>query len=99
MSAHRSWNPPKGVRAGSAHLLPPPRLDDVLAIGDGLNLGRKPRRPIEPERRSPVIRDQDNVRGDPDDVELGVEVARVIDEAIGPPGRLPRLPHADEVRL
>ena len=70
--------------------------DNSFHVSDRRDLIRMAVGAVKAKRRAPVVDDQDGlaqVHG----VEPGVEIAGMIDEAVGVGGRLARLPHADQV--
>ena len=54
-------------------------------------------RPVKPQRRAPVVHHQRDRAGQPHRLEPGIEVSRVIREAVRARGRLAGVAHADQV--
>src|SRR6266542_598170 len=69
-----------------------------LHVGDSRDLVGVPRRPVKPQRRAPIVHDQDHVAGELERLEPRIEIARVLLERIRPVARSARLPHPDQVR-
>src|SRR6476660_2159754 len=75
--------------------------DEGLHVGDRLHRGLVPVRPVEPERRAPVVQDQRHAVAHVEGLEERVEVCAVLDEPVGvrpAVGQLPGVPHPHEVR-
>ena len=78
-------------------LVPRHRPDERLHVDHAAHpLGMAPR-PVEPERRAPVVHDQRHGARRDDRVEPGVEIARVVHEPVGARGRAARVAHADQI--
>src|SRR5260370_5700399 len=54
--------------------------------------------PVEAQGRSPVMHHEGHIPAQVQRIKPGIEITRVIDEAIGVIGRLPRATHAHQVR-
>src|SRR5581483_11255567 len=76
-------------------LRPRERPDDRLHVAETANRRPVAVRPVESERRSPVVQHERHVLRDPDRIEERIEIPPVLDEAIrpGPAGELVRIPH------
>jgi len=53
--------------------------------------------PVKAERGAPVVDDQNKVAVEPKGIEPGVEIAHMVNEAVGAAGSLARIAHANEV--
>src|SRR6185437_15136020 len=71
--------------------------DDAFHVDDCLDPFGMTVRPIESERRSPIMHGQDDVLLEVERVEPGVEIAAVIDVAVGAVRRRARVAHADKI--
>src|SRR5262249_41425826 len=83
--------------AAARKILPAPRLDDRLHVRDPLHAIRVPARPVESERRPPIVQYQNDSMRQVQGFEPGVEIARVIAEAVRAGRRWPGATHSDEI--